>query len=304
MDKKIIIILALLAIAAYFSAQQSKEILINGIYFQQNGDLLRQMTRTGKHLAMFGVLSDIHGNVNNTAFFVRYFVGKGVDGFLLPGDIVEHFRNNVPDDKELNDILQIVASSGLPVFVIPGNHETKEVYNNVLSKLGKDNVIDMAKIRRVDMELVTILSLPGYNIASFVAEDGFMFGEKELDMLRSFSHTRQKKILFSHQIPKSKRAGGIDNAYSLNHAGDATLASIMAEEKIDVSVGSHIHEAGGQAETRGGVFVPQNTYSETLYLNPGSVTNWAFLNGTAYNGLAALLTINGTHAAYEVIAIH
>ncbi len=278
-------------------------ITINGLDYQQQDTILTQLTKTNKSFSLFGILSDIHGNINNTAYFVQYFVDKGVDGFLLSGDIVDHFRNDVPDEKELTDVLTVVSEPGLPVFIIPGNHETKDVYNNVLGKLKRKNIIDMTKIRRADLEQVVIISLPGYNVPGFVADGGFLFGDEEWQMLRNLADVRKKKILLSHQLPKSTRRNGIDIAFGGKHAGDGILKRIMEEEKIDIAVGSHIHESGGQAETRNDIFVPQNTYSETLYLNPGSVTSWRFINQTKYKGLAAVLSVNETHAAYKVVAI-
>lgn len=276
---------------------------INGISYRRHGNVLAQLTEQ-KDILRFGVLSDIHGAADHAAYFVDFFLARGVDAFLVPGDTVDHFRNAVPDLVELEEVLSLLSAPGLPVFLIPGNHETKDVYYGTLAKLGRKNIIDMTSIRRADLGVATIISLPGYNLPAFVADGGFFFDGREwLALTNLSSNALGLRILLSHQIPRSTRSNGIDAVFSGEHVGDATLVRVMNDSQLDVSVGSHIHEAGGQAETRDGLSVAQQVFSKTLYLNPGSVAGWSYRNRTLYKGMAALVTVNGTHAAYEMILL-
>ena len=249
-----------------------------------------------------GILSDIHGNADNLELFLKVFKANDVDIILVPGDNVQAY-DDLPDEKELESVLSLLSATELPVLIIPGNHEKQSDYYQALQNINKTNIIDMTKIRRVDLNNfhVSIISLPGYNVKGFVSERGFFFDESEFVNIRKLSNTQNKKILLSHQIPKSIRKNGIDVTYKGEHVGDEMLANLMANNNLDISVGSHIHEAGGQAETRNGLFVPQDEYSETLYLNPGAVTGWK--NNNPYTGMAAILFVNSTHAAYRIALI-
>lgn len=254
-----------------------------------------------------GILSDIHGNVDNLKLFLKVFKANDVNIILVPGDSVQAY-DDLPDEKELESVLSLLSAAELSVLIIPGNHEKQSDYYQALQNMNNinsnaTNIIDMTKIRRVDLNNYnfSIISLPGYNVKGFVSEGGFFFGESEFDNIRKLSNTKNKKIILSHQIPKSIRQNGIDVTYEGKHVGDELLANLMANNNLDISVGSHIHEAGGQAETRSGLFVPQDEYSETLYLNPGAVTGWKKNN--PYVGMAAILYVNSTHAAYRIAVI-
>lgn len=245
----------------------------------------------------FGVLSDIHGNAKNVAYFVDVFRQRGIDAILVPGDLVDHFRNNIPDARELEEVLSVLSRAEIPVYIIPGNHEQQSIYYGVLEKTSP-RFIDMSRQRYADIGDIRILSLPGYNLPEYVAKDGFLFDDvSELSRLVA---PLKKNILLSHQLP---HATLIDLIFSGEHVGDVQLAEVLKQKNIDILVGGHIHESGGIAETRDGVFIPQNTYTETLYLNAGSVAPWWHLNGTAYKGMAAILTVNKKGTMYEVIGI-
>lgn len=244
----------------------------------------------------FGILSDIHGNATNAAYFVEVFHQRGVDAILVPGDLVDHFRNTIPDERELEEVLSVLRQAEVPMYVIPGNHEQQSIYYSIVKK--NPFLIDMSRQRYADLGDIRILSLPGYNRPEYIAEGGFLVSD--FSDLSRFVSPHKKNILLAHQLP---RGALIDVVFSGEHVGDAGLVNILKQNNIDILVGGHIHESGGVAETRDGTFISQNTYAETLYLNAGSVAPWWHLNGTAYKGMAALLTVNKNGAMYEVIDI-
>ncbi len=245
----------------------------------------------------FGVLSDIHGNSTNAAYFIEVFRQKNVHAILVPGDLVDHFRNNIPDERELEEILSILDRANVPVYIIPGNHEQQSIYYGVLERKKYTHLVDMSRQRSVDLGDIRIISLPGYTFPEYIAKGGFI---SDVSDIPSFLSSWRKNILLSHQLP---RATLIDIIFSEEHVGDEKLTSVLKQNNIDILVGGHIHESGGIAETRDGIFIPQNTYAETLYLNAGSVAPWQYLNRTSYNGMAAIVTVNKNGAEYEMITI-
>jgi len=172
------------------------------------------------------------------------------------------------------------------------------MYYNILQKENNPLLIDMTRQRYIDMGGIRLMALPGYNLPEYIAKDGFLFGDDELYALQEYAKTNKKKILLSHQLP---RGAFIDIVFSGEHVGDAGLADTLQQNNIDILVSGHIHESGGVAETRDGIFIPRNTYAETLYLNAGSVASWQRLNRTPYKGMAAILTVDREHAMYEIV---
>lgn len=253
---------------------------------------------------VFGIISDTHGNHENTAYFVNEFKEHNVDAVLVAGDIADHFRNDIDDYTETKKVFEEFVKADVPILIIPGNHDNKADYYRAINEVKSNNLIDLSKTRTYDLGKISVISLPGYNDKSFEPENGFLFNDEDIKNLGKLRNTLEDKvILLSHLPPKGKNNGSIDVIFDGKNVGSGLLSRVMEESNIDFSVTGHIHESGGRAVNEKDELIPENEFSSTLRFNPGSAARWKFLNGTEYNGIAGILTFKNGLMKYEVLAI-
>jgi hypothetical protein len=85
--------------------------------------------------------------------------------------------------------------------------------------------------------------------------------------------------------------------------GDPKLADLLKRMKVPFGVFGHILEAGGHATDLGGKPLAQKKLFPALYVDQGSANPliWKMNDGTTAYGLAAILTVDGKQASYEVL---
>ena len=124
---------------------------INGEQYRFEGNKVSQLSSDEDNQAMYGIISDAHGEVEKARAFAQKFKEMNVDGIILPGDLPSNEtlrydqRDSNPDKTEIKQVLEAVAETGLPIFVIPGNHERRPDYESALAEVTAKygNVIDM-----------------------------------------------------------------------------------------------------------------------------------------------------------------
>jgi len=285
---------------------------INGVDYQINGNKLTQMTEDEDNIARFGVIADPHGFYENVEAFSKHFEQRGVDGIILLGDYAQHFREKpnpkLSDYDEIVMCLENAAKTGLPIYVIPGNHEMKKDYKRAMKRLSKKykNIFDLSEIRIVDGDDFDFVSNP-FGTDFTYPNESFRATPEQIRKIGEYIKLLQTdddpEILLTHQPPRCRGRYGIDVVYSGNHVGDKTLNEIMRKSGIKFSLSGHIHEAGGRGVTSEGKLVKQNTFSDDLRFNPGSACPWKYLDGKIYNGMAGILTIKGNQVKYKVISL-
>lgn len=250
----------------------------------------------------FGVLSDIHGDYENTEYFVDAFVDERVDGIIILGDIPlnEELRygrkDAVADAEEIFKVLRIAAAAHVPVYVIPGNHERRPDYYAALYNVQRDydNVHDLSKNLLMDLEGIDFIALPGYEFdvidnQRFLLDDGFHFTQFEEESTAA-SYPDEHKLLVSHGPPKGVGGVGLDVIDSGEHVGSDQINQLIRERNFRFGVFGHIHESRN-ALTIANIPVAENQLSPTLFLNPGAVAD----------GHAALISFVDDTAFYEYL---
>ncbi len=288
---------------------------INHQQYQFSNQTVRQLTHDEDQQARYGVISDIHGEVERIAPFIKELKKRNIEALLVPGDLVknEELRygrvDQQNDEQELEAVLKELGKSDLPVFVIPGNHETQDEWKTAMENIHSayPNIIDMNKYRGVDGDDADIVSLPGYQIREipgrkFIPDDGFWASPAMIDKLATQRQGLDDVVvLLTHGPPATGVNPGPGTVSSGEDVGDKYTATAMKQDNISFAVVGHIHEAGGYAATLDGKIVHEGEWSTGFVANFGTLETWKNNNGKTYNGMAGVLTIDGKRAKYEMV---
>jgi len=282
---------------------------INGIQYYFAADRVSMLRDDSDSKAVYGLLSDTHGQIEKISYFVEEFERLKVDGILVAGDLVnnEHFSKRGilwKDQDEMEAVLRSLGESGLPVFIITGNHDRLVDYDLAFSKLSSSypNLINMNQYRVFDGDDIDIVSLPGYTDQRFIAPGAFYADQEYIRETGKYVTGLEDSIILLAHGP-AYTTGSLSNVpgtiISGSDVGDRTTAEMMKHAGINYGVMGHIHEAGGLAATLSSVVVKQNTWAEEFVVNVGGLEDWTLLDGTKHHGMAGLLTIDGEIAKYE-----
>lgn len=292
--------------------------IINGQEYSFQGNKVTQLTKDEDNEAVYGVISDIHGYFGKAKIFAEELKKRGVEGIIVPGDscLNETLRTGREDSNNRTEIiksLSAVAETGLPVFVIPGNHETKRDWKSALSEVSSQypNVIDMINYRVFDGEDVDFVSMPGYTDANYTAKGGFLLSKKEiLDIGKLRKGLDNAVVLITHGAGKTtgnysetnKRIGPgtIDSGEDV---GNETTRQMQIDNDIPFAVVGHIHEAGALAATFSGENVNPREWAKQFTANFGALERWQNLNGETYDGMAGIFRMKGNEAMYEILTM-
>ncbi|MBI5389906.1 metallophosphoesterase [Candidatus Woesearchaeota archaeon] len=289
--------------------------VINHRSYLFQGNTVTEETTDPDTYAVFGAISDCHGEAARARWFAEELKRQGAEYILNAGDNalnerLRYGRADVNDDrKEIKDCLAAMASTGLPVFVIPGNHETQTTYQGALQDLaaqGIKNIIDMTIYQRFDGDDLDIVALPGYHTKSipgrkFIPDDGYWAQPENIKAAGALAQDLDDAVvLLSHGAPKtgSYGPGTISNGQDV---GDEVTRKVMIQYNISFAVVGHIHEAGGLAANLRGEKVAPETWASSFVVNAGALENWELLNGKQSKGMALLVTISDKQARYKVI---
>jgi Icc-related predicted phosphoesterase len=296
---------------------------INGNDYRVEGNRVTEISSDEDDSASYGVISDIHGETKKARSFAEEFKRRGVVGIIISGDIPLNEglrygrRDSREDETEIKEVLSAVAETGLPVFVIPGNHERKHDYESALAKVTAEyeNVIDMTRFRVFDGDDADFVSLPGYQVfksgnMQFIPEDGYWV---KPDTIRETGKLREglddAVVLITHGAGKT--TGDYDRTknprvgpattYSGQDVGDVLTREMQIKNDIQFGVVGHIHEAGGNAATFDGQMVEPGEWAKQFTANFGTLERCRYLNGKTYDGMAGIFTVRGDEAMYDIL---
>jgi len=190
----------------------------------------------------FGVISDIQGE--SLENIITQFHTYQLHGVIVAGDISD-MHNDLDDYDEIYNSLEQLLELQVPLFVIPGNHESQEDYYNAINAINNSNIIDMSKGRVVEYKNINMISLPGYNIEDYVIKDGFLYNDSEILFLEELVNKSLINILISHNPAKGTHEHSIDTITTGENVGNELLREVMLNNNINFAVFGHIHEAGG-----------------------------------------------------------
>lgn len=292
---------------------------IDGEEYKFEDNKVTQLSEDEDNMAKYGVISDIHGEVDKAKLFADEFKKLGVDGIIIPGDIplnesLRYGGKDSRDDKiEIFEVLSAIAKTELPIFVIPGNHERKKDYEQALSEVISEypNVIDMTKFRVFDGDDVDFVSLPGYQTfksgnRQFIPNDGYWAKPNFINATGKLREGLDDAvILITHGAGKTTGNGkaGPGTIYNGEDVGDENTRKMMKKNNIPFAIVGHIHEAGGLAATHDGHRVMEGEWAKQFTANFGTLERWEHLNGETYNGMAGIFTVKGDEAKYEMLIL-
>ena len=310
-------------------AEQIHNITINDRSYEIENDRIIEKSHDVDPIMRLGVISDPHGEVEQAEKAAKILKERGVDAILIPGDLARNdpLRYGIPDEyddtQEIIAVLRAVAAVGVPVFVVPGNHETRTAYTAAMTTISKEytNIFDMTIYRVFDGDDADVISLPGYQIKEqqgyrFIPDDGYWATPtmiEEISLLRE--GLDDPVFLLSHGPGKTtgnanKTTGivgpgtGFDTKQRPGKdVGDAFTTTTMMKNNIQHGISGHIHEAGGLAATFHGTPVPERIWAESFIANFGTLEEWTYLDKSTKAGMAGIITVNWTLAMYETITV-
>jgi hypothetical protein len=213
--------------------------------------------------------------------------------------------------KGIVELISLLAESNLPVFVISGNRECKSTFNNAMTTVMRDfpNVFNMNLIRRVDLNGLSIISMPGYHDPEYIhcPWDRCLYYESDTLNLITLAHgINQPAMLISHGPPRQKDRNGIDAVSEGVNVGNPMLTAALEKSGILFGAFGNIQEAGGKATNLDGTtIIAQNTFANSLFINPGPADSqiWSMNDGTENHGMAAVVHFVGSKAKYKTYRV-
>ena len=149
--------------------------------------------------------------------------------------------------------------------------------------------------------------MPGYHDKRYTHQAGYCMYRTD-DIARAVElagNLNGPTLMLGHGPPQQQGPTGLDHVPEAGNVGDPELAAALEQAKIPFGVFGHILEAGGRAtDLSGKREIKPLSWSETLYVNPGSANSipWLMNDGTNSKGLASIITISADRKArYEVI---
>jgi Icc-related predicted phosphoesterase len=234
--------------------------------------------------------------------FLADFEKADVDAIIVGGDTQS-------EPEPLLQILEFVAKgTKRPVLVIAGNMERAGALSfaiNAVRKGGRLNLLNMDLSRRYDGEGFDLVSLAGYHDKMFLhVAGGCIYQDKNLDEAERAAASANDPVVFlSHGPPRQHGQRALDFVPGVDNVGDARLTDLLKRAKISFGVFGHILEAGGTGTDLAGHPLPTGKFTSELYVNQGSANPlpWKLNDGSTSYGLAAVLTLDGKKARYDVL---
>lgn len=213
--------------------------------------------------------------------------------------------------EDIVEIVSILAESDLPILVLSGNRECKTTFNSAMATLSEDfpNVFNMNAIRRVDLDDVDIISMPGYHDPEYVhcSWDKCLYYESDtLALIELAQESNDPVLAISHGPPRQHDRNGIDVVSEGANVGNPALAEAIRKAGIPFGAFGNIQEAGGKAVNLDGTsLIAQDTFVDSLYLNPGPADSmiWTLNDESESRGMAAVIHVAGKKAKYKVFRI-
>jgi Icc-related predicted phosphoesterase len=236
--------------------------------------------------------------------FLSAFDKADVEIVLVGGDTAE-----TPEDLEkiysyLTDHVQ------RPIITIAGNTERGGAHNYAISKQRatrqKMNLLNGDIFRRFDGAGFDVVSLGGYFDKKYLHQNGgCLYKDSDLAVVEAAAKAAAPDpvIFLSHGPPKQTGKEAIDFVPGAGNVGDPALADLLKKAKISFGVHGHILEAGARATDASGKPLKEGKFFKQLFLNPGSASSlpWKLNSGTTSYGLAAILTLKGKEAKFELL---
>jgi Icc-related predicted phosphoesterase len=217
------------------------------------------------------------------------------------------------DTAEQTEVLDAVYAwlpqqTKRPIVSITGNTERSGAHNYAIAKVRKGgamNLINMGLVRRYDGPGFDVVALSGYHDKTYLhLSGGCIYTDQAItDAESAIRAADDPVVMLVHGPPRQAGKAALDFVPGAGNVGDPKLAELMKKMKVPFGAFGHILEAGGHGTDLAGKPLPQKKLVKELMVNQGSANSlpWKMNDGSTSYGLAAILTINGKQASYEVL---
>ena len=264
----------------------------------------RAQLRSASGTLRIGVLAGLKDADDENVVHLRALVGelkaRGAEVLIADGDLGDN-----SDEQET--LLGVLADSGLQLLVSPGNRELRSELDAAEAALRQKgaHLVDLSHTRAVDLGDALVVGLPGaFERRQLRADGACLYGQKDLDALVAYLERQPSSapplLLVAAVPPRGQDARALDASEGQN-LGDPRMAALL--KRAPFGIFGQVWEAGGRAVDLAGQPVKPGLEVERLYLNPGAAdrTPWPMADGSTAQGLAALLTLRGRKASFELV---
>ncbi len=261
---------------------------------------LRPASGTLRIGAVAGLKDADDDNVAHLRALTAELKRRGAEVLIADGDLGDN-----PDEQET--LLGVLADTGLPILVAAGNRELRSELDAAEAELRKKGarLADLSHTRVVDLGDALVVGLPGaFERRQLRADGACLYVQKDLDALVAFLDRlpagAPPALLVAAVPPRGQDARALDASEGQN-LGDPRLAALL--RRAPFGIFGQVWEAGGRAIDLAGQPVHPGVEADRLYLNPGAAdrTPWPMADGSTAQGLAALVTIHGRKASFEIV---
>ncbi len=184
--------------------------------------------------------ADIHGRKRSVDLLKEKVKSENIDLIICAGDMTVF-------ERELEIILEDLNSIGLPIIIIPGNHESPEILKEISLKF--DNLIYLHKATfEFNDYLFVGYGNPGF---ALIEPEFEQFAANIKKVLKG-----KKIVLVTHGPPHNTKLDYLEG----NHVGCKSITKFIKEhDNILVAISGHLHENFGL----------KDKINKTKLINPG-----------------------------------
>lgn len=257
----------------------------------------------------FGVLGPVNedSGLNMLALkkYLKFFADEKADAIIVTGDVGEVAGG-------ISRVLEELAASKLPVFVVIGNRECRAEFTDGFdaAKAKNANLINLNQVRVVEFPELTLVTLPGHHDPEYInCKTGCQYFKSTIaEVVTAAKEAKTPVALIAHGPPRGKGSLALDFVGAGGNVGDEAITKAIGEAKIAFGLFSNIKEAGGRAtsDADGTTLVKEGEASKSLFVNPGpadTTTGWELNDGTTAIGLAAVFKVKDGEGSYKLLRL-
>ncbi|HBU48102.1 MAG TPA: hypothetical protein DEB46_07295 [Myxococcales bacterium] len=266
--------------------------------------------RSGK--LVIGIVSDLKdkhdGWEARLKAYSKWFGEQGVEAVVINGGDFYY-----PDHME-TVLMGYASTFKMPVYVISGNKEAPEWFQEIASKVSAKhaNLINGNRVRTLTMNDVSLVSLPGYGRKMYTDPGACLFDDDQIatttELLKAAPGSA--KVLVSHQSPLQDGVLAVDfmgqpslDEKDKKNVGDPRVTAMLKGTGTQLAIVGGIKEAGGRGTDLAGKAVEVDKMSPQLLINPGpaDTSHWTMNDGSSSWGMVAVMRIDGGKASYGIL---